>query len=209
MQTISREVIIDPSETTRRASSLKKRGKMARKVSIAYLQGTLGDGTYSKIHRTFRISQSNQEWLFRLKKLINDLGEKSWIYKEGKTRSVSVLETTAKCLSRDFDPSKLSTISEKVAYVRGYFDAEGGVPKNLQNRFYIQFVQKNFKELQKVRKILEQLGIECGKMHNPSAKVDPNYWRFFVRAISYQRFIEFIGSWHPRKNFFLQRGMKI
>ena len=203
MQKISREVIIDPSETTRRASSLKER------ESIAYLQGSLGDGTYNRMHKTFRISQNNRAWLLRLKSLINELGEKSWIYKEGKKRNVSVLETTAKCLSRDFDPDSLLSEPEKIAYVRGYFDAEGGVPRNPQNRFYIQFVQKDFKGLEKVRKILEQLGIECGKLHNPSVKVDPDYWRFFVRAKSYQRFIELIGSWHSRKSFFLKRGMKI
>ena len=98
---------------------------------------------------------------------------------------------------------------EKIAYVRGYFDAEGGVPRNSANRFYIQFVQKDFEELEKVRNMLEELGIRCGKIHNPSIKVDPEYWRFFVRAQSYQRFIELIGSWHPIKGLFLQKGMKI
>jgi len=182
---------------------------MERKVAIAYIHGTLGDATYSKLHNTFRISQSNRGWLLRLKKLVNGFGAKAWIYKEGSSRNVSILETTGKFLSRDFDPTNLTAMPEKIAYVRGYFDAEGGVPRNSTNRFYIQFVQKNLKELEKVRNILEELGIKCGKIHNPSIKVDPEYWRFFVRAQSYQRFIELIGSWHPIKSLFLQKGMKI
>jgi len=186
-----------------------RNANMERKVAIAYIHGTLGDATYSKLHNTFRISQSNRGWLLRLKKLVNGLGAKAWIYKEGSSRNVSILETTGKFLSRDFDPTNLTAMPEKIAYVRGYFDAEGGVPRNSTNRFYIQFVQKNLKELEKVRNILEELGIKCGKIHNPSIKVDPEYWRFFVRAQSYQRFIELIGSWHPIKSLFLQKGMKI
>ena len=186
-----------------------RKANMERKVAIAYLHGTLGDATYSKLHRTSRISKSNRGWLLRLKKLVNELGAKAWIYKEGSSRNVSILETTGKFLSRDFDPANLTVTPEKIAYVRGYFDAEGGVPRNSTNRFYIQFVQKDFKELEKVRNILEELGIRCGNIHNPSVKVDPEYWRFFVRAQSYQRFIELIGSWHPIKSAFLQKGMKI
>ena len=60
-----------------------------------------------------------------------------------------------------------------------------------------------------MRKALESIGINCGKVHNPSAKVDPGYWRFFVHAQSYNDFIDTIGSWHPRKARLLLSRMKI
>lgn len=49
-----RSQTIDPSETTRR---LRVENILA-KITIAYLQGILGDATYNKIHKTHRISQA-------------------------------------------------------------------------------------------------------------------------------------------------------
>jgi hypothetical protein len=86
----------------------------------------LGDATYNKFHKTHRISQSNREWLERIKNLLLKIGDKSWIYKEDKERNVYVLETTSKVLSMNSDPIKLQSDAEKIAYIRGYFDAEGG-----------------------------------------------------------------------------------
>lgn len=178
---------------------------MAR-VTIAYLQGILGDATYNKFHKTHRISQGNREWLERIKNLLLKIGDKSWIYKEGKERNVYTLETTSKVLSMNFDPIKLQSDAEKIAYIRGYFDAEGGTSRDESVRFYLQFTEKNINRLEKVKNLLEELGIECGKVHCPSSKVDPDYWRFYIRANSYDKFIAKIGSWHPRKEkIFLKR----
>ena len=202
MRTISREVINDPSETTRRL----RRKNILAKITIAYLQGILGGATYSKIHKTYRISQSNRDWLELIKNLLWDVGDKSWIYKEGKNRNVYVLETTSKKLSIDFDPINLRSDDEKIAYIRGYFDAEGGTSRDEKVRFYLQFAEKNKTRLEKVRNLLGQLGIEGGRIHCPSSNKDPNYWRFYVRVKSYNRFISKIGSWHPRKQkIFLNR----
>jgi len=44
-----------------------------------------------------------------------------------------------------------------------------------------------------------ELGIKCGKPHNPSRRVDPEYWRFFVSSESYSAFAREIGSMHPSK----------
>jgi intein-encoded DNA endonuclease-like protein len=179
------------------------------KITIAYLQGILGDATYSKIHKTHRISQANREWLERIKDALWGIGDKSWIYKEGKSRNVYVLETTSKKLSLDFDPVKLVSDPEKIAYVRGYFDAEGGTAHDGKVRFYLQFAERNKNRLEKIRDLLEELGMQCGKIHCPSARVDPNYWRFYLRANSYDKFINMIGSWHPRKQKIFSNRMKI
>ena len=179
------------------------------KITIAYLQGILGDATYSKIHKTHRVSQANREWLEKVKDLLSSIGDKSWIYKEGKSRNVYVLETTSKELSLDFDPMKLQSDAERMAYVRGYFDAEGGTAHDEKVRFYLQFAENNKNRLEKVKNLLEELEINCGRVHCPSQKVDANYWRFYVKANSYDKFIKDVGSWHPRKQKIFSNRMKI
>lgn len=179
------------------------------KVTIAYLQGILGDATYNKTHKTHRISQANREWVEKIKVLLLSVGDKSWIYREGKNRKVYVLETTSKKLSLDFDPMKLQSDDEKIAYIRGYFDAEGGTAHDERVRFYLQFAEKNKNRLEKVKNLLDGLGIQCGKIHCPSSKADPDYWRFYIRANFYDEFIKKIGSWHPRKQKIFSNRMKI
>jgi len=68
----------------------------------------------------------------------------------------------------------------------------------------LYFAQKDLSDLQEVKSYLEELGIVCGKIHNPSKKADPEYWRFFVGAKSYKDFAVIIGSWHPVKRRFLR-----
>jgi len=210
MRTIPREVLrqkrSDPVETTRRPLDWTNESDA---VLIAYLLGMLGDATYNKQHRTWRITQANKEWLQTLKDMLLRLGYRSWMYREGKQRKVYALETTAKSLTKEVDPRNLGTIEERTAYVRGYFDAEGGVPRQITHRMYIQFSQKNKDELNKLSEVLGENGIRCGKIHCPSSKVDPDYWRFFIACQSHQDFIQKIGSWHPRKNQILQSRVKI
>jgi hypothetical protein len=141
--------------------------------------------------------------------ILDHLGHRTWIYQEGKLREVFVLETSASFLDIRFDPDVCMTEGERIAYVRGYFDAEGGLPQSPEARFYIQLSQKTLRELEKVRNILEDLGIECGVIHNLSVAVDPDYWRFFVRARSWAAFAATIGSWHPRKELLFRQRMMI
>jgi len=170
----------------------------------AYLQGALHDGTFNAVHRTYRFSQKGTAWLCRLQQFLDSLGCRSWLYQEGRARSVFVMETTASFLDIDFDPATLSACDAALAYVRGYFDAEGGIPQALSSRFYIQICQKDREELAKVSAILERAGIQCGALHIPSQAVAPDYWRFFVRTCSHRAFAEIIGSWHPRKEALLR-----
>lgn len=189
----------EPSETTRQSP----------RVTEAYLLGALHDGTYNVRRKTHRFSQANTGWLQLLQRLLEELGYKAWLYKEGKNRGVYVLETSAKFLSIDFDPYLLASDEEKVAYIRGFFDAEGGVPRNISSRFYIQMVQKNQPKLAWIRMTLTDMNIRCGVIHTPSKRVDPDYFRFFVSAMSYKEFIRTIGSWHPRKQLIFESRVKI
>jgi intein/homing endonuclease len=206
MKAIPREVclIANPVETTRHL----RVGINEKNVLKAYLWGAVHDGTYSLLHNTWRISQSNIAWLRRIKKFLKQLGYRSWLYQEGSDRKVFVIETGANFLS---SPKSLKAMQkqEKIAYIRGYFDAEGGVPRNDDSFMYIQICQKNHHELKQIVLILKSLGIKCGKIHNPSRKVDPNYWRFFISRKSHFDFANIISSWHPRKSNILKTRMKI
>jgi hypothetical protein len=189
----------EPSETTRQTP----------RVTEAYLLGALHDGTYNVRRKTHRFSQSNIGWLRILKQQLALAGYKGWIYKEGKTRGVYVLETSAKFLDISFNPQNLATLDEKIAYIRGFFDAEGGIPRQLSARFYIQLVQKDRSKLEWIHTELKGIGINCGVIHIPSKRIDPDYFRFFIATRSHGEFKNKIGSWHPRKQLIFESRVKI
>jgi len=165
-------------------------------VSRAYLLGALHDATISTLHRTVRFGQSDVGWLTGIATLCHTIGQRSWIYREGKARNLWILETSARWLASE---TSLTSNEERLAYARGYFDTEGGVPHNPAARFYIQLVQKNAADIGKLKGILEELAIACGKLHNPSAGVDDQLWRFYVATGSHRAFVERVSSWHPQK----------
>jgi intein-encoded DNA endonuclease-like protein len=146
-------VLEEPSETTRQTP----------RVTEAYLLGALHNGTYNICRKTYRFSQANIIWLQILQEKLAALGYKSWIYKEGRDRTVYVLETSAKFLSTMYDPKRFTSTEQKIAYIRGFFDAEGGLPQSLDARFYIQLVQKNQPKLVWIQSVLEDLGITYTK----------------------------------------------
>ena len=165
----------------------------------AYLVGASRDACFNRQHRTTRFAQKDRRWLDVLGLALDRLGYRSWIYREGR-RDVYVLEsswTSAGLMFRDK--------RDVTAYVRGYFDAEGGVPHGESARFYIQLVQKDRHDLEEVRLFCSGLGIACGRMHNPSINVDPDYWRFYVLSRSHGAFAHLVCSWHPRKRSLLDR----
>jgi hypothetical protein len=144
-----------------------------------------------------------------LQEILKLLQCRGWIYKEGRLRSYWILETTAPFLSIDFDGSSLVGAREGLDYVRGYFDAEGGMPQDPEARLYLGISQKDRGSLEAVQMILESWEIDCGRIHNPSHSVDPDYWRFYIRSGSHRRFMAVVGSWHPRKRRLMEARMKI
>lgn len=171
------------------------------KITKAYLLGALHDSTKAKY--TFRVCQKSLEYIQLLSQGVKNLGYKSWIYKEGVDRDLYIVEFSQKLLL-DFIPT---TLDEKIDYIRGYFDSEGGIPRSTNARYYIYFAQKNFDDLAKLRSYLLEPEFICGTIHNPSKKVDPNYFRFYILRKSHERFTSEIGSFHPVKSKFLR--MKI
>lgn len=167
-------------------------------MTKAYIFGVLHDATERKT--TYRISQKSKKFVEFIANLISRLGGKAWTYQEGKDRSVYVVEFSKSFLKG----VTIRTQEDKIHYTRGYFDADGGIAKSPKVRFYVYFAQKNREDLDEVKQYLKELGIKCGKTHNPSKKVDPKYWRFYIRAESYQDFAKIISSWHPEKQSYLR-----
>jgi hypothetical protein len=164
----------------------------------AYLVGAAHDACFNSLHKTTRFSQRDDRWLGVLDLLLSKLGHSRWEYQEG-NRGVHVLETGWKP-----PPLILRTDRETSAYVRGYFDAEGGIPRRTEDRFYIQFVQKDWWDLKELRSLCVRLGMSCGQLHNPSKRVDPSYWRFYIGSESHNDFLHIVGSWHPTKRLLLE-----
>ena len=166
-----------------------------------YVLGVIHDGT--ERHTTYRIATNNKAFAEFLQKGIRKLSVGAWIYKEGKSRSLWIVEFPKKILKNVIIRSR----QDKIEYIRGYFDAEGGIAKHFSVRYYLYFCQKDKKDLLQVKEYLKELGIICGVLHNPSKKVDPNYWRFYISAKSYIDFAGIVGSDHPGKRRYLR--MKI
>ncbi len=162
-------------------------------MSRSYILGAMHDGTIRP--RTIRISQKEESYVRFLRKLIRSMGGGAWTYREGRSRNVYVVE-----FSRSFmGGHRPRTKEERIDYARGYFDAEGGFPRGPSAAPYLYFAQKDRDDLTDLRGILIELGIPCGRIHNPSRRSDPDYWRFYVSRRSIGRFAELVGSWHPRK----------
>jgi hypothetical protein len=202
VRTISREVAESPNQavplTPQRlhAELLETSASGAR----AYLHGAAHDATLSHRHRTVRFGQSDTRWLEVVGFLVARLGQRSWSYREGRSRRFWVLETSAAVLA---EPPTFSSSEERLAYARGYFDAEGGTPRDPSARFYVQFVQKDRGDIEGLREILEAEGICCGRLHNPNRLRDRDLWRFYVVAAGHRAFATRVSSWHPRKRSLL------
>jgi intein-encoded DNA endonuclease-like protein len=162
-------------------------------ISKCYLLGVLHDSTVRKT--TYRVATKSHEFALILKNAILILGRRAWIYKEGKNRNLWITEFSKSLLNE----VKIISKQDKVDYIRGYFDAEGGMAKDLKVRFYLYFCQKNKNSLKEVKKYLSEFGIKSGVIHNPSKKIDSDYWRFFISAKSYRDFASIISSNHPDK----------
>ncbi|MCE7898259.1 MAG: hypothetical protein DPW11_02040 [bacterium] len=191
-----------PREPSNKNEGLRRDYTRTPHITKSYLLGMLHDGTKRKT--TFRIAQKALAFAKMLESGIKRICGRSWYYQEGKSRDVYITEFSKVFLHN----VTIRTDQDKLDYVRGYFDAEGGIAKSPNVRFYIYFAQKNFDDLYQVKTILEEFNIHTGVIHNPSKKVDSNYWRFFVKADSYKRFIMTVGSLHPDKSqyFSLYRG---
>jgi hypothetical protein len=203
VRTISREVAGPLNQAARLTPQRLHAELLEASVSgaRAHLHGAAHDATVSRAHQTVRFGQSDVRWLAVIETLLKRLGRRSWTYREGRSREFWIVETSAAVLA---ERPPFSTSEERLAYARGYFDAEGGIPRDASARFYIQFVQKDRADLDQLRSMLVSEGIDCGRTHNPSRRVDSDLWRFYVLASAHEAFATLVGSWHPRKRNLLE-----
>ena len=143
-----------------------------------------------------RISQREEAYIRFLRDMIRRTGHGAWSYREGRNRHLYVVEFSRSVLAGH----RLRTKRDRIEYIQGYFDAEGGLPSHPDRESYLYFAQKNYRDLEALRGMIVSLGIECGRIHNPSVRADPEYWRFYVCRKSHRAFAVTIGSWHPRKS---------
>jgi len=120
-------------------------------LSKSYLMGAMHDGTIRR--RTLRICQREESYVLFLRDMIRRLGFGAWCYREGKTRELYVVEFSRAVL----ESHMVRTRRDKIDYVRGYFDAEGGLPSKRNSEPYIYFAQKNKKDLVDVPEAGEEL----------------------------------------------------
>jgi len=166
--------------------------------TVAYLFGALHDGyiyTGKSKGKVAVFTQKERGWLENIKKMIASYGKSAWIFKQ---RQIFILETKFAELFKTYDFDTF-TEEEKLAFISGFFDAEGGIPMDPKAaRAYIQFVQKKPEILRKIKDCLEEKRINCGILHMYD-KGRSNCWRFFVRTNSLLRCIAILNSRHPSK----------
>ncbi len=162
-------------------------------MSLSYLLGAMHDGTVRRT--TIRISQKEEAYVRLIREIILAMGGRAWTYREGKSRRLYVVEFSRSLMGQH----RPRTRAERLDYVRGYFDAEGGVPRDPSVAPYVYFAQNNREDLAELRTFLVELGIGCGRIHNPTQRAAPEYWRFYVSRPSIREFARLVGSWHPRK----------
>ena len=88
---------------------------------------------------TVRISQKEESYVRMVRVLIIRSGGHACVYREGAAPALFVVE-----FSRSFlGPFRPSTIGEFAGYARGFFDAEGGVPRDPAKGAYVYFAQED------------------------------------------------------------------
>jgi len=196
-------------------------------IELAYLLGAFKDGSVykndkEKIYR-IRIYQKSKKWLQELAKIFQKVFNTKLYLRKDPRKELWYLEINKKILFNKLskllsDPIpkiiKKGPIKIKLSYIQGFFDAEGGIlrienyesdevklKKKLQD-IRVRFGQANREVLEFVKKTLEQINIECGKICGPffKTKTSKPYYEFNCYGIeNLRRFSSLIGSRHPTK----------
>lgn len=186
---------------------------------IAYLSGAIHDGCLVKRKTIKRYDiqfyQKNQEWLkksvlVRLQRLgietyIRGPRKNTYFLKFGNKRLYKTLEKYMNEIPY--------TLKFQLVFIRGFWDAEGSCPhvekylngKRSRKKIppQIGFHQNgNYAILRDIRKVLMNLGIECGKISGPISRPvnkKPEF-RFFIYSVKrIKKFFELIKPEHPEK----------
>ena len=182
---------------------------------LAYLLGAFRDATIDERkgkNYEIKIAQKNKKWLQLIQKLLKNEFKKEgsitrhmkgyWILRiNGKEIVNKIKEISEMKIPQENwnTPSRIfkSGSEIKVSYIKGFFDAEGGLPKKItkKSQKYIIFSQKNKESLEFIRKTLNELDIKPTNL-----TICGGVWEFRItKRKSIVKFIETIGSLHPDK----------
>ena len=175
---------------------------------VFYLLGALRDASVDiREGKNYEIKfgQKNQEWLVGVHKKIQNhfridgcLHKNLLRYTNFVIQFCQISEMQSPQTEWNTPSCMLSSSHEEViAYIQGFWDAEGGLPKipERAEQKYISFDQKNKEVLMFIRNAL----IEMGFMPT-NLTFTGNVWQFrLTRKNNMIRFFHEIGSQHPEK----------
>ncbi len=194
---------------------------------VAYILGALRDGCFIRnekyrIHR-IRIYQKNLEWVQMLSGLFSivygvipivskDERDNVWSLMVNSVNVFRELSDLSEYPGKQCEwniPSSIlqSSTEAKIQFIKGFFDAEGGVPhvekhKIEAKNIRVHFTQANEMCLEQIRGILNELDVKTGRVCGPYFKKgyrNPVY-RLKIHGIrEVARYSGIIGSEHPEK----------
>ena len=184
-----------------------------------YLLGALRDGNLDVRkgkNYEIKIGQKDPNWLLLVKNLLDKNFGATANINNGLVRVTQkkVVERIAefsgiKSPQEFWDtPKILASLrsTELIPYIRGFWDAEGGLPKNPEmtkraEQRYVSFHQKNKESLNFIRQKLIELGFNPTKITFCS-----EVFEFRIcRHLEIKQFYEMIGSWHSEKSLRLKK----
>ena len=184
-----------------------------------YFLGALRDGNLDVRegkNYEIKIGQKDQNWL----KLIKNLIEKNFnvpaninngLVRVTRKNFVSKIVEFSEMISPQENwntPTKLTKLepNQLIPYIRGFWDAEGGLPKEPEKttkseQRYISFHQKNRESLDFIRQKLICLGFNPTKITFCSGVFEFRICRY----LEINQFYKTIGSWHSEKSVRLKK----
>ena len=179
-----------------------------------YLIGALRDGCLTT-QNTIKFKQKNREWLSEiLVPLFLEIFNrkiKNNIYDEKRKNDLWCLAFKDKDVWNVlYNTMKTSpkTSEEEKFYIMGFWDADGGCPKEPSNekKIYIKFTQKDKESLNQLKEMIERLEIKCGNVRISELGRNGKIWRFSITNLNgILNFSEKINSLHPEKRQRLEK----
>lgn len=194
---------------------------------LAYIIGALRDGCFTRKRENYiyriRVYQKDKAWILQLAKKFQQLFDKKPAIEFDNRKNVFNLRLDSKKIyegltklaeypgnqKRWKTPKWILKSPQRIQkeYVKGFFDAEGGVPhvekrKIEPTNIRIHFSQGNKKSLIELKKIINSFGVKTGSICGPYFKKnykDPQYVLMIHGIKEVTKFYHIFGSLHSLK----------
>lgn len=194
---------------------------------LAYIIGALRDGCFTEIKENYiyriRVYQKDKKWILQLAEKFQWLFDKKPAIEFDNRKNVFNLRLDSKEIYKVITkvaeypgnqkqwntPKWILKSPQKIQkeYVRGFFDAEGGIP-HVEKReikptnIRVHFSQGNKKSLVELKKMINNFGIKTGSVCGPYFKKnykDPQYALMIHGIKEVTQFYQIFGSLHSLK----------